>query len=89
MFLEGERGASLSVVGSSNYTKRSYSLDLETGVVILTSDEGLRKQLGEERDWLREHANRVSMDDFIKVERRVGIKVRLAMWIVGLVGGAL
>lgn len=83
------KGADISVVGSSNYTKRSYSLDLETGVVIFTADEGLRKRLGEERDGLQDYAERVSMDDFIAVERRVGIKVRVAMWTVGLVGGAL
>ena len=87
--LEGEKGSSLTVVGSSNYTKRSYGLDLETGVAVLTSDEGLRARLGEERDGLGEYATRVGMDDFIQVERRVGIKVRVAMWIVGLVGGAL
>ncbi|KAG0648585.1 Phosphatidylglycerophosphate synthase [Hyphodiscus hymeniophilus] len=87
--LDGEKGSSLSVVGSSNYTKRSYSLDLETGVCILTSDEGLRRRLGEERDGLQDFAEGVGMDDFIKTERRVGIKVRIAMWIVALVGGAL
>jgi CDP-diacylglycerol--glycerol-3-phosphate 3-phosphatidyltransferase len=87
--LDGERGSSVSVVGSSNYTKRSYSLDLETGVAIVTADEGLRARLGEERDGLLEYGTRMGMDDFVKVERRVGIKVRVAMWIVGLVGGAL
>ena len=86
---KGDGGADISVVGSSNYTKRSYSLDLETGVVIFTSDEGLKRRLGEERDGLQDYAERVGMDDFIAVERRVGIKVRIAMWIVGLVGGAL
>ncbi len=77
------------MVGSSNYTKRSYSLDLETGVCIVTADEGLQERLKEEKDGLEEYAKRVGMDDFIKTERRVGIKVRVAMWIVSLVGGAL
>jgi CDP-diacylglycerol--glycerol-3-phosphate 3-phosphatidyltransferase len=31
----------------------------------------------------------VGIDEFVKTERRVGIHVRVAMWIVGLVGGAL
>jgi CDP-diacylglycerol--glycerol-3-phosphate 3-phosphatidyltransferase len=83
------KGPSISVVGSSNYTKRSYSLDLETGVCIVTADEGLQERLKEEKDGLEEYAKRVGMDDFIKTERRVGIKVRVAMWIVSLVGGAL
>ncbi|KAH9215749.1 hypothetical protein DL95DRAFT_445794 [Leptodontidium sp. 2 PMI_412] len=87
--LEGEREPSISVVGSSNYTKRSYGLDLEVGTVIVTSDEGLKARLGEERDGLGVYAEKVGMDDFVKVERRVGIRVRVAMWIVQLVGGAL
>jgi CDP-diacylglycerol--glycerol-3-phosphate 3-phosphatidyltransferase len=87
--LDGEKGASMSVVGSSNYTKRSYSLDLEVGAVIVTTDEGLKRRLGEERDSLGEFAQEVGMDEFIRTERRVGIRVRVAMWIVGMVGGAL
>jgi CDP-diacylglycerol--glycerol-3-phosphate 3-phosphatidyltransferase len=87
--LNGEKEPSISIVGSSNYTKRSYSLDLETGVAIVTGDEGLKRRLREERDGLEEHAEKVGMDDFINMERRVSIKVRIAMWIVGLVGGAL
>ena len=87
--LNGEQEPSISVVGSSNYTKRSYGLDLEIGTVIVTSDGGLKQRLREERDGLQEYATKVGVDEFIKTERRVGIKVRIAMWIVGLVGGAL
>lgn len=89
MSLNGEREPSISIVGSSNYTKRSYSLDLEVGTVILTSDDGLKRQLREERDGLEVYAQNVGIDEFVKTERRVGIHVRVAMWIVGLVGGAL
>lgn len=87
--LNGEKEPSISIVGSSNYTKRSYSLDLEVGTAIITSDEGLKRQLREERDGLQDYAQVVGMEEFIKIERRVGIKVRIALWIVGLVGGAL
>ncbi|CZS93801.1 probable phosphatidylglycerophosphate synthase PEL1 [Rhynchosporium agropyri] len=87
--LNDEKNPSISAVGSSNYTKRSYGLDLEVGTVIVTSDEGLKGRLGEERDNLGVYAERVGMKDFVKVERRVGIKVRVAMWIVKMVGGAL
>jgi len=87
--LDGEKDPSISVVGSSNYTKRSYGLDLEVGTVIVTSDKGLKGRLGEERDGLGMYAEKIGMDDFVKVERRVGIRVRVAMWIVQLVGGAL
>ena len=48
--LGGEKEPSISIVGSSNYTKRSYSLDLEVGAAIVTSDEGLKRRLREERD---------------------------------------
>lgn len=87
--LNGEEEPSITIVGSSNYTKRSYSLDLEIGMAIVTSDEGLKGRLKEERDGLQDYAGLVGMDDFLKVERRVGIRVRIAMWIVSLVGGAL
>jgi CDP-diacylglycerol--glycerol-3-phosphate 3-phosphatidyltransferase len=89
--LNGEEAPSVSVVGSSNYTKRSYGLDLEAGAVIVTEDKGLKEQLRGERDSLGDErwAKEVGMDEFIRVERRVGIRVRVAMWIVGLVGGAL
>lgn len=87
--LDGEAEPSISVVGSSNYTKRSYGLDLEAGAVIVTQDEGLKKRMNEEKDWLQEYAGRVGIDDFLKTDRRVGIQVRVAMWIVRAVGGAL
>lgn len=80
---------SISIIGSSNYTKRSYSHDLEVGALIVTKDEKLMKQLGNEQTWLQAHARRVTRDDFAKNERRVGLQVRIAMWIVSLVGGAL
>ncbi|CAG8962272.1 hypothetical protein HYFRA_00005327 [Hymenoscyphus fraxineus] len=80
---------SITIVGSSNYTKRSYGLDLEVGTCIVTSDPGLRARLREERDGLQEFASEMKMDDFTKPERRVGIQVRVAMWIVKMVGGAL
>jgi CDP-diacylglycerol--glycerol-3-phosphate 3-phosphatidyltransferase len=84
-----EQDPSITLVGSSNYTKRSYSLDLEVNTLIVTRDEDLKRRLGEEQAWLQEHAREVGIDDFSKVERRVGLRVRIAMWIVSLVGGAL
>ena len=87
--LPGDNSPSISLVGSSNYTQRSYSLDLEAGALIVTRNDDLKKRLGEEQTWLQEHATRVTRDDFATNERRVGLKVRIAMWIVQLVGGAL
>lgn len=87
--MPGEQNPSISLVGSSNYTKRSYSLDLEANALIVTSNEDLKKRLGEEEQWLQEYATPMTRDDYAKTERRVGLHVRLAMWIVTLVGGAL
>ncbi|KAH7369390.1 hypothetical protein B0T11DRAFT_223827 [Plectosphaerella cucumerina] len=87
--MPGDVGPALTVIGSSNYTKRSYSHDLEVGALVLTRDEDLKKRLAAEQTWLQEHAKGVTRDDFATNERRVGLKVRVAMWIVSLVGGAL
>lgn len=87
--LPNEEHPSLTFVGSSNYTKRSYSLDLEVGALVVTSDPALKKRLGEETQWIQQDARRISRDDLRKTERRVGWHVRLAMWIVEMVGGAL
>jgi CDP-diacylglycerol--glycerol-3-phosphate 3-phosphatidyltransferase len=80
---------SLTVIGSSNYTKRSYELDLEANVVIATTDPGLRGRLGEEVKWLGEYATEVGEREFEKEERRVGWSVRASMWAVRVLGGAL
>ncbi|KAI1214555.1 uncharacterized protein F4807DRAFT_1655 [Annulohypoxylon truncatum] len=87
--LPHEHDPSMSIIGSSNYTKRSYSHDLEAGALIVTRDPDLKKRLGDEQKWLQEYASPVTLDDFAKTERRVGLQVRIAMWIVSLVGGAL
>ena len=87
--LPEEENPSLAFVGSSNYTKRSYSLDIEIGALVVTSDQRLKERLGEETRWLQENAKVVSRDDLRKTERRVGLHVRLAMWIVEKIGGAL
>ena len=87
--LPEEKNPSISLIGSSNYTKRSYSLDLEANALIVTENEGLKQRLGDEQRWLQENTSVVTRDDFAKTERRVGLKVRIAMMIVQLVGGAL
>ena len=87
--LPGEEAPSVALVGSSNYTKRSYSLDLEANVLIVTRDEALKKRLAAEETWLQEYAKPVDRDEFTRMERRVGLHVRVAMWIVTILGGAL
>lgn len=87
--LPGDQNPSISLIGSSNYTKRSYSLDLEANTLIVTRNPDLQQRLAAEEKWLQEHAKPMTPDDYAKTERRVGLHVRLAMWIVTLVGGAL
>ena len=83
------QGPSLTIVGSSNYTKRSYELDLEANVCVLTRNADLMRRLGEEEQWLQEYAKVVDKREFERTERRVGLHVRIAMTIVTLLGGAL
>lgn len=89
MTLPKDDDPSITLVGSSNYTKRSYSLDLEINALVVTEDESLKKQLGEEVEWLQEDSKKVRMEDFERMERRVSLKVRLALWLVGVLGGQL
>ena len=84
-----EPGPSIAVVGSSNYTKRSYSLDLEVGALILTGNEELKRKLKAETAWLQQDATVTTQDDLAKVDRRVGFKVRASLWLVETLGGAL
>ncbi|PKX96849.1 CDP-diacylglycerol--glycerol-3-phosphate 3-phosphatidyltransferase [Aspergillus novofumigatus IBT 16806] len=87
--LPKEEHPSMTFVGSSNYTKRSYSLDLEVGALVVTNDQELKRKLGAETDWLQKDSQAISREDLRRTERRVSWKVRLAMWIVDKVGGAL
>lgn len=82
-------GPSVTVVGSSNYTKRSYSLDLEIGALVVTEDEELKKKLQAEVEGLQRDAAPISREELRSGGRRVSWKVRTAMWIVSVVGGAL
>ena len=87
--LVDEPGPSITLIGSSNYTKRSYSLDLEIGAMVVTGNEDLKRRLKEETEWLQADASATTMDELIKNDRRVGFKVRVAMWLVEKLGGAL
>lgn len=55
---------SITIIGSSNYTKRAYLLDLESNAVIITKDEGLKQQMSDELKNLMEFAQPLELDDF-------------------------
>lgn len=82
-------GPGITVIGSSNYTKRSYGLDLEVGAVVVTRDENLMRRWREEEEALLGRSRPVSEAELGAQDRRAGWRVRLAMWIVRIVGGAL
>ena len=82
-------GPSVTVIGSSNYTVRSYSLDTEVGAVLVTDDAELKKRLRKEEENLLMYSKAVTEQDLQGGERRVGLGVRLAMWMVRVSGGSL
>ncbi|KAF6223564.1 hypothetical protein HO133_000407 [Letharia lupina] len=82
-------GPSVTLIGSSNYTTRSYGLDLEVGAIVVTKDEGLMRKLKREGELLMTHTNLVKEEDLETKERKAGWKVRVAMWLVKVLGGAL
>ena len=82
-------GPSVTLIGSSNYTTRSYGLDLEVGAMVVTKDEGLMRKLKREEELLMSHTSLVNEEDLETKERKAGWKVRVAMWLVKVLGGAL
>lgn len=91
---QGEAGGQVSapsvmVVGSSNYTTRSYGLDLEIGAMVVTSDERLQMKWKREVAMLEQHTAPVTEQELEAPDRKASWRVRLAMWTVKMVGGAL
>ena len=82
-------GPGVTVIGSSNYTSRSYGLDLEVGVLVVTDDEILMRKWRREEEGLRAWTTEVGEKELGGEERRAGWRVRVAMWIVKVVGGSL
>ncbi|KAL8926762.1 MAG: hypothetical protein Q9208_002836 [Pyrenodesmia sp. 3 TL-2023] len=86
---KGVPGPSATVIGSSNYTSRSYGLDLEVGALVVTDDEVLMRKWAREEEALRAWTKEVQEGELQGEERRAGWRVRAAMWIVRLAGGSL
>lgn len=82
-------GPSATLIGSSNYTTRSYGLDLEVGAILVTKDETLMRKMKREEELLTSHTRAVKVADLETKERRAGWKVKAAMWLVKVLGGAL
>ena len=82
-------GPQVTFLGSSNHTTRSNTLDLEAGAVLITEDPVLRRKLKEEEAALVARSEQVTIGELRSEERRADWRTRVAMWIVGKVGGAL
>lgn len=69
----------LTTIGSSNYTTRAYTLDIESDCVILTKDKDLRQQIQGELDNLYKNVHPVKFEDFAEnPEKKVKLHVKLA-----------
>lgn len=71
-----------TVIGSSNYGPRSATRDMEANLLVTTSNTGLKQQLGEEVQRIRQHTVRVDQDTFNLPERKVVWGVRFSAWMI-------
>jgi CDP-diacylglycerol--glycerol-3-phosphate 3-phosphatidyltransferase len=76
----------MTVVGSSNYGKRSFALDLEQDVIVVTKNQDLKKRIGHEERHILEHARRVTREELSTGERKTGLVVFILLWFIQLLG---
>lgn len=73
---------SITIVGSSNYTRRAYTHDLESNALVVTRDPVLRAQLKSEVAALMEHTGE-PMTAAKYEERKPTLVVKVLSWLVG------
>ncbi|CDO91906.1 unnamed protein product [Kluyveromyces dobzhanskii CBS 2104] len=79
-----DKRPSLTIVGSSNYTRRAYSLDIETNAIVLTQDEELKSDMQREVTNLLKNTKEVTLESFEKEpDRNIGTGVKLATKLLG------
>ncbi|KAH3685629.1 hypothetical protein WICPIJ_003376 [Wickerhamomyces pijperi] len=78
-----EDAPSVTIIGSSNYTRRAYNFDLESNAIVVTSNPLLKSKLKAEVDNLLKNTTEVSLKDFEAEDRRVSMFVRIATKILG------
>ncbi|KAF8468985.1 CDP-diacylglycerol-glycerol-3-phosphate 3-phosphatidyltransferase [Kalaharituber pfeilii] len=76
----GEMSPAITLIGSSNYTRRSYSLDIEMNALVITRNEQLRQKLQSEVENLEQYATGKYLSDF---NEKVGWRVRFLVWLFG------
>ncbi|KAL6928156.1 hypothetical protein ACO0SA_002888 [Hanseniaspora valbyensis] len=68
----------LTTIGSSNYTSRAYTTDLENDCIILTSDENLRLQMKDELKNIKKNTKELSLTDFKNdPHKRVKLSIKI------------
>ncbi|KAK9319585.1 hypothetical protein V1517DRAFT_332054 [Lipomyces orientalis] len=73
----------ITVIGSSNFTRRSHALDLESNVIIITRDEELRSKMYDEIQHLKQFTREMKEESFKSDDRRVGWGVKAALAVLG------
>ncbi|ODV90214.1 hypothetical protein CANCADRAFT_24094 [Tortispora caseinolytica NRRL Y-17796] len=79
----GDENPVLTLIGSSNYTMRSHSLDLESNVVLMTSDPELQRSMRAEVDKLTKHCTLVTDEHLQQEERAVPASTRVVAYLCG------
>ncbi|AQZ15405.1 PGS1 (YCL004W) [Zygosaccharomyces parabailii] len=81
---EGDDRPLLTCIGSSNYTRRAYSSDLETNALIVTTDKELRDKMKNELNNLIKYTKPVNLSNFEnEPERKISVGVKIATAILG------
>lgn len=66
----GETNPFMTVIGSSNYTRRAYSHDLEANLLLVTRDPTMQHNLQSEIDNLKQHTTKMDRRDFEREDRK-------------------
>ena len=80
----------VTLIGSSNFTRRSEQLDLESTCVLITKDPGLQSSLSAEVENLRKFTTETDIEKLDRMVREGGWRrgVAVRTW-VAMVGGML
>ncbi|KAK9452602.1 hypothetical protein V1511DRAFT_507350 [Dipodascopsis uninucleata] len=78
-----EATPTVTIIGSSNFTRRSHALDLESNAIIITRDQHLREKIGQEAENLLKFSKEMSETDYQQDDRKVSWSVRAALVLLG------
>jgi CDP-diacylglycerol--glycerol-3-phosphate 3-phosphatidyltransferase len=78
-----EQSPSITIIGSSNYTRRAYSFDLESNAIVITRDPELKRKMKEEIENIMEHTSELKLEDFKQKDRKIPKHIVWATKILG------